>query len=142
MRKLAMIKSETEILLLQKACDITESAFRRVLKFVKAGVKEYEIEAEIIHEFIRSGASGHGYSPIIGSGKNYTVKEFCKKVFKYLNLDFKKYLKINKKFLRKGKNSNLKSDISKAKKAFGYKPKTDLDKLIKIMVDDCLRQKN
>jgi GDP-D-mannose dehydratase len=44
--------------------------------------------------------------------------------------------------LRKGKNSNLKSNISKAKKTFGYKPKTDLDQLIKIMVDDCLKQKN
>lgn len=76
----------------------------------------------------------------IGSGKSYTVEEFCRKVFKYLNLDYKKYLKINKKFLRKGKNSNLKSDISKAKKTFGYNPKTNLDKLIKIMVDDCLNK--
>ena len=63
------------------------------------------------------------------------------KSFKYLKLDYKKYLRINKKFLRKGKNSNLKSNISKAKKAFGYKPKTNLDQLIKIMVDDCLKQK-
>ncbi len=76
----------------------------------------------------------------IGSGKSYTVEEFCRKVFKYLNLDYKKYLKINKKFLRKGKNSNLKSDISKAKKTFGYNPKTNLDKLIKIMVYDCLNK--
>ena len=79
---------------------------------------------------------------IIGSGKSYSVREFCKRVFKYLGLDYKKYLKINKKFLRKGKNSNLKSNISKAKKTFGYKPKTNLDQLIKIMVDDCLKQKN
>ena len=79
---------------------------------------------------------------IIGSGKSYSVREFCKRVFKYLGLDYKKYLRINKKFLRKGKNSNLKSNISKAKKTFGYKPKTNLDQLIKIMVDDCLKQKN
>ena len=78
---------------------------------------------------------------IIGSGKSYSVREFCKRVFKYLKLDYKKYLRINKKFLRKGKNSNLKSNISKAKKTFGYKPKTNLDQLIKIMVDDCLKQK-
>ncbi len=77
---------------------------------------------------------------VIGSGRSYTVKEFCKKVFKYLNLDYKKYLKINKKFLRKYKNTDLKSDISKAKKAFGYIPKTNLDSLIKIMVDDCLKK--
>ena len=76
----------------------------------------------------------------IGSGTSFTVEEFCRKVFKYLNLDYKKHLKINKKFLRKGKNSNLKSDISKAKKTFGYNPKTNLHKLIKIMVDDCLNK--
>ena len=79
---------------------------------------------------------------VIGSGKSYTVREFCKKVFKYLNLDYKKYLKINRKFLRKSKNSDLKSNISKAKKTFGYKPKTNLDSLIKIMVDDCLKRMN
>ena len=77
---------------------------------------------------------------VIGSGKSYTVKEFCKRVFKYLNLDYKKYLKINKKFLRIYKNTDLKSDISKAKKTFGYMPKTNLDSLIKIMVDDCLKK--
>ncbi len=76
----------------------------------------------------------------IGSGRTFSVKEFGEKVFKYLNLDFKKHLKINKKFLRKGKNSNLKSDISKAKKIFGYKPKTNLNNLIKIMVDECLEK--
>ena len=77
---------------------------------------------------------------VIGSGRTFSVKEFGEKVFKYLNLDFKKHLKINKAFLRKGKNSNLKSDISKAKKTFGYKPKADLNDLIKIMVDECLEK--
>ena len=77
---------------------------------------------------------------VIGSGRTFSVKEFGEKVFKYLNLDFKKHLKINKKLLRKGKNSNLKSDISKAKKIFGYKPKTNLNNLIKIMVDECLEK--
>ncbi len=79
---------------------------------------------------------------VIGSGKAFSVKEFGEKVFKYLNLDFKKHLKINKKFLRKGKNSNLISNISKAKRTFGYKPKTDLNGLIKIMVDKCLETIN
>jgi len=40
---------------MQKACDITDKGFRRVLKFTKPGVKEYEIEAEYVHEFIRMG---------------------------------------------------------------------------------------
>ncbi len=70
LKKLAMIKSDIEVGLIQIACNITDQAFRRVLDFVKPGVLEYEVEAEIIYEFIRSGANGHGYNPIIGSGIN------------------------------------------------------------------------
>jgi Xaa-Pro aminopeptidase len=76
MRKLRPIKSEIEIELTQKACDLTNNAFRRVLKFVKPGVKEYEIEAEIIHEFIRQGATGHAYTPIIASGNNANILHY------------------------------------------------------------------
>jgi Xaa-Pro aminopeptidase len=76
MKKLAMIKSEQEVLLLQKACHITNRAFRRVLEFTQPGVMEYEVEAEIIHEFIRSGSTGHGYSPIIGSGADSCILHY------------------------------------------------------------------
>lgn len=76
MKNLRMIKSEAEIALLQRACDITEKAFRRILQIVKPGVMEYEIEAEITHEFIRNRATGHGYSPIIASGKNACVLHY------------------------------------------------------------------
>jgi Xaa-Pro aminopeptidase len=75
-RDLRPIKSEPEIIYTQKACDITGDAFRRVLKFVKPGVQEYEIEAEIIHEFIRQKATGHAYSPIIASGKNACILHY------------------------------------------------------------------
>lgn len=70
------IKHEIEIELIQKACDITTDAFKRVLKFVSPGVSEYEIEAEITHEFIRQGADGHAYHPIIASGKNACVLHY------------------------------------------------------------------
>lgn len=73
---LRAVKSEIEIQQLQKACDITEAAFRRVLKFVKPGVQEYEIEAEFIHEFIRSGSRGFAYEPIIASGSNSCVLHY------------------------------------------------------------------
>jgi len=63
-------KQAEEIELLKKACSITDKAFNRVLKFVKAGVMEYEVEAEITHEFLKNGARGHAYQPIVGSGKN------------------------------------------------------------------------
>jgi Xaa-Pro aminopeptidase len=76
MHKLRSIKSKYEIELLQRACDITEKAFRRVLQFVKPGVMENEIEAEFIHEFIRSGSRGFAYEPIVASGKNSCVLHY------------------------------------------------------------------
>ncbi len=65
---LRVIKSSKEVEFIKKACDLTEKGFRRVLKFIKPGVKEYEIEAEFAHEFIRNGQSFADYSPIIASG--------------------------------------------------------------------------
>ena len=76
MHRLRYIKSEAEIKLMQQACDITGKAFRRVLKFVKPGVKEYEIEAEYIHEFTRLGSKGFAYTPIIASGANSCVLHY------------------------------------------------------------------
>ncbi|MBN2173921.1 MAG: aminopeptidase P N-terminal domain-containing protein [Bacteroidales bacterium] len=73
---LRTIKQTEEINLIKEACSITDSAFRRVLKFVKPGVSEYEIEAEITHEFITKGARGHAYEPIIGSGKNAMILHY------------------------------------------------------------------
>jgi Xaa-Pro aminopeptidase len=67
---LRLVKEPEEVALIQKACDLTEKAFRRVLRFVKPGVMEYEVEAEITHEFIRNGSNGHAYLPILGAGKN------------------------------------------------------------------------
>lgn len=71
-----LVKKPEEIELLKNACEITEAAFQRVLNFVKPGVMEYEVEAEMIHEFIRRGAGGHAYQPIVGSGKNALVLHY------------------------------------------------------------------
>jgi Xaa-Pro aminopeptidase len=76
LNRLRSIKSKPEIDVMQKACDITENAFRRVLKFVKPGVKEYEIEAEYAHEFLRNGSRGFAYEPIIASGANSCVLHY------------------------------------------------------------------
>jgi len=76
LRDLRPIKSEIEIELTQKACNITRDAFNRILKFIKPGIAEYEIEAEIIHEFIRQRATGHAYNPIIASGKNANILHY------------------------------------------------------------------
>ncbi len=73
---LRLQKEPEEIELIKKACEITTSAFHKVLKFVKSGVKEYEIEAEITAEFIRNGAGGHAYQPIVASGKDNCVLHY------------------------------------------------------------------
>ena len=76
MHQLRAIKSEEEISALQKACDITEKGFRRILNYVKPGVMEYEIEAEFIHEFINQQSRGFAYTPIIASGFNACVLHY------------------------------------------------------------------
>lgn len=69
MHELRAVKSATEVALIRKACDLTNQGFQRVLKFTRPGVKEYEVEAEFSHEFIRHGGR-FAYQPIIASGRN------------------------------------------------------------------------
>ncbi|MFH1052104.1 MAG: aminopeptidase P N-terminal domain-containing protein [bacterium] len=76
MRALRTIKSKVEVDLIKTACNITGVAFERVLKFVKPGVMEYEVEAEIVHEFTRNRANGHAYYPIIASGASACVLHY------------------------------------------------------------------
>ena len=76
LQQLRAIKSEEEIAQIEQACSITEKGFRRILKFVKPGVWEYEIEAEYAHEFIRNQSRGFAYTPIIASGKNANVLHY------------------------------------------------------------------
>jgi Xaa-Pro aminopeptidase len=72
--ELRKVKQPREIELMQKACDITECGFRRVLGYVRPGIMEYEIEAEFVHEFKRLGSKGFAYPPIIASGiSNYIL---------------------------------------------------------------------
>lgn len=76
LHELRMIKDPLEVEVLQKACDITEAGFRRVLAFVEPGVGEWEVEAEYLHEFVRNRSRGFAYSPIVGSGKNACVLHY------------------------------------------------------------------
>ena len=69
-RELRQVKSEEEIKLMQKAVEISVGGFDSVLKAVKSGMLEYELEAELTYEFIRKGAKGHAFMPIIASGGN------------------------------------------------------------------------
>lgn len=76
--KLRMIKSETEIALIRRAIEITDKAFRRLLGFVKPGVHEFEIQAEMIHEFMMNRSPGFAFHPIIASGKNACILHYHK----------------------------------------------------------------
>ncbi len=76
LHRLRAVKNKIEIDLMQKACKITEAGFRRLLKFTKPGVWEYELEAELAHEFLRNRSKGFAYTPIIASGKNACVLHY------------------------------------------------------------------
>lgn len=76
LQRLRSVKEQEELDLMQTACNITEKGFRRLLGFVKPGVMEYEIEAELIHEFIRNRSKGFAYTPIIASGNNANVLHY------------------------------------------------------------------
>ena len=69
-RALRQIKSEEEIELIKKAANISVESFKRVLKACKPNIKEYELEAELSYNLIKSGAKRHAFQPIVASGKN------------------------------------------------------------------------
>ncbi|MBN2505277.1 MAG: aminopeptidase P N-terminal domain-containing protein [Verrucomicrobia bacterium] len=75
MHPLRAVKSETELGLIRHACGITRRAFLRVLKFVKPGVNECEVEAEFAHEFVRNRAK-FAYNPIVAAGANACVLHY------------------------------------------------------------------
>ena len=76
MHYIRSIKHPIEISVMQHACDITEKGFRRLLSFVKPGVKEYEIQAELAHEFLSNRSRGFAYEPIIASGFSSCVLHY------------------------------------------------------------------
>ncbi len=115
---LRVVKTEAEIALLQQAVDITEKGFRRLLKFVKPGVNECEVEAELVHEFVRNRAK-FAYNPIIASGANACVLHYnqndqpCKKgelllldvaaSYANYNADLTRTIPVSGKFTRRQK---------------------------------------
>ena len=75
---------------------------------------------------------------VIGSGNAISIKYFAKKAFDYVGLDYKKYVRIDKKLYRKNTNKTLVADTSKVKRMFNFKIKTNIDKLVKIMMKNDL----
>ena len=76
MHELRFIKSEIEIELMRHACNITEKGLRRILPIIKPGIMEYQIEAELMHEFLSNRSAGFAYQPIIGSGIDSCVLHY------------------------------------------------------------------
>lgn len=76
---------------------------------------------------------------VIGTGESHSVGEFVRKAFSYVGLDWKKYVKIDKRYFRPTEVESLIADTTKAKKVLGWKPKVKFDDLVKIMVDADMR---
>jgi len=75
---LRAVKSELELPPIKQACKITHAAFQRLLGFIKPGVWEFEIEAEIYHEFIRNRSKGPAFETIVASGADSCVLHYIK----------------------------------------------------------------
>lgn len=119
LKDLRGIKTAPEIDVLQKAIDITDNTFRRLLKFIKPGVMEYEIEAEIYHSFLSQRATGPGYGSILASGDRARTLHYvennqeCKDgelilmdfgaEYGYYNADLTRTVPVNGKFSRRQK---------------------------------------
>jgi len=78
MHQLRAIKSETEVELIKQACQITAKTFQRLLGFIKPGVWEFEIEAEIVHEFLRNRSRGPAFASIVASGIDSCTLHYVK----------------------------------------------------------------
>jgi Xaa-Pro aminopeptidase len=78
MAELRCVKEPVELELIRKAVEITGGGLERVLSFIQPGVLEYQVEAELSHEFISQGAGGHAYAPIIASGENACMLHYIK----------------------------------------------------------------
>ena len=76
MHQIRAIKHPVEIDLMQQACDITNKGLRRILNAIKPGIMEYEIEAELMHEFLSNRSQGFAYTPIIASGMSACVLHY------------------------------------------------------------------
>ena len=119
LKDLRGIKTALEVDVLQKAIDITDNTFRRLVKFIRPGVMEYEIEAEIYHSFLMQRATGPGYGSIIASGDRARTLHYvennqeCKEgelllmdfgaEYGYYNADLTRTVPVSGKFSRRQK---------------------------------------
>ncbi len=117
--QLRVSKSKEEIDLLSTAMDITRKGFIRALKFIKPGVWEFEIEAELTHEYMINRGTGHAYEPIVATGENACVLHYitnacqckdgelvlmdCASEYANYNADLTRTVPVNGKFNKRQK---------------------------------------
>jgi Xaa-Pro aminopeptidase len=76
MRQLRVLKQPLEIELMKRAIEISAKGFRRMAKFLKPNIREFELEAELTHEFLMNRSRGHAFHPIMASGINACVLHY------------------------------------------------------------------
>ena len=72
---------------------------------------------------------------VIGTGETHTIRELCEEAFKYVGLNWKDYVTVDKRFVRPTETGPLVANPEKAKKVLGWTPKTSFDELVRLMVD-------
>jgi GDPmannose 4,6-dehydratase len=125
--------------IIRSACNI----FKNKQKFLYLGDVNQKIDWGYAEDYVEASWKMMQLKKsdyyIICTGKLTSIKDFAQKTFKYLGLEYDKHVRIDPKLFRPTKTANLKGSYSKANKKFGYKPKTDINKLIKIMIEDELK---
>ena len=76
LQRLRSVKSDIEMALIRHAISISKKGFERIMAFAKPGVMEYEVEAELIHQYISNAATGHSFHPIVASGPSACVLHY------------------------------------------------------------------
>jgi Xaa-Pro aminopeptidase len=120
LHQLRVAKSKVEVQLLSEAIDITRKGFLRALKFIKPGAWEYEVEAELNHEYIINRGTGHAYEPIVATGENACVLHYvsneaqckagdlllmdCAAEYANYNADLTRTVPVSGKYTRRQKN--------------------------------------
>lgn len=77
MASLRAVKEPEELDALKRAIEITKNTYLKIKDSIKVGMMEYEVEAMMIYEFLRQGAKGHSFSPIVASGENALCLHYC-----------------------------------------------------------------
>jgi GDPmannose 4,6-dehydratase len=90
---------------------------------------------EYVHAMWKMLQHDRGEDFVVGTGQSNSVKEFVAEAFSYAGLDWKEYVKIDKKYFRPTEVENLIADASKARKLLGWEPKVTFKELVRIMVD-------